>query len=648
MFLPQTPVKQPSTPTSTTSGLLAPTQGAVLPAAPRTPLDVTWRSDVAWAAQQPTTPIACALPVKGTFASSLPPTPPNGRAVLVRSHYTGNAGTAHVAAAAMPMQTTHVLHRATTTGHSVPFVHKTPAPVPVGNVLNAKGEVSNSIPLKRPQEPTLLDNTQLFLPKAVVDELGLEPNMDDKDDEVKELWWGRLWELIALLGAKYRHTTISRTQPLSHARAAELDRICQDPLYRPKLKKMAARWHGASIRARCSLKVLDAAKFCGVRGTLVYCHGSGGNSWDNMRICRMVSRMGVIVIVPDGFAYPLDSPMGKLRHKDLQPLKRANDDVDYWAGDLMYASDATGDLTYSTKAESVLEDPDHYRSLYEKSFQLRRNELHFILERLPGWIKAHGVFLGGTSEGAMTISRFDDQRYGSMIIGRFINSFSIEYCYFTPNPEDGQIGGQLEVPTLNIIGTRDQFFGPSDSVAKVVTEDGDTGYGDKVLDGHGFPQLVKQGVNRGLVCIFEDGVHSPCETHDNFLRPLFDLFFRRACDIWEIDRIWVHDPYLSSLLEVTERHVTPLCKVTRIFCPTMHYPQKKGMKQISRLVKLKGGNDEMVQMLKEEEAKKQAQQQEVHSMLGRIRDDRARNKRMPSANSFSSKIKNTLLQSHHK
>ena len=30
------------------------------------------------------------------------------------------------------------------------------------------------------------------------------------------------------------------------------------------------------------------------------------------------------------------------------------------------------------------------------------------------------------------------------------------YCYFTPTPECGELGGQLDVPTLNIIGTKDQ------------------------------------------------------------------------------------------------------------------------------------------------------------------------------------------------
>lgn len=63
--------------------------------------------------------------------------------------------------------------------------------------------------------------------------------------------------------------------------------------------------------------------------------------------------MGMVVIVPDGFAYDASTPMGQLRNKKLQGLKRATDDVDYWADDLLYSSAAVGSYNYSTKAESA-------------------------------------------------------------------------------------------------------------------------------------------------------------------------------------------------------------------------------------------------------------------------------------------------------
>jgi len=387
---------------------------------------------------------------------------------------------------------------------------------------------------------------------------------------------------------------------------------------------MAARWRGAAFRLRSGLSVLEKLEYCGLRGTLVYCHGSGGNSWDNMRICRMVAKLGILVIVPDGFAYPADTPMGKMRHKDLQPLKKITDNVDYWAGDLIYASDASGEMAYSTKAEGVLAEPNKFRDLYERCYQLRRSELHFVIERLPHFIEVQGIYLGGTSEGAMSISRFDDQRYGAMILGRFINSFSIEYCYFTPKPEDGKLGGQLDVPTLNIIGTKDQFFGPVDSVAKIVVSDVKTGYGDKILDGNGFPCMVEQGLHCGLVCIFEDGVHSPCDTHDNFLHALFDVFFRRPHDIWRLDHVWGWEPMLKELFVVAQSNVTPTCKVLQVFCPKMKFPQAMSFRRMKEMHRVKGFDSKVKELKDKEDKALEVMRAKNQAMLDQVRGQMSR------------------------
>jgi len=290
-----------------------------------------------------------------------------------------------------------------------------------------------------------------------------------------------------------------------------------------------------------------------------------------------MARMGMLVIAPDGFAYPKNTPMGKLRHKDIQPLKLATDNVDYWAGDLIYCSDASGADTYSTKADSVLHDPDRYRQLYERCYQLRRSELHFIIGRLPPFIKTRGFFLAGTSEGAMSVARFDDQRYGEMVCGRIINSWSIEYNYFTPTPEAGRLGGQMDVPTLNIIGTKDPFFGATNSVARSVVDDVVAGYGDKTLTGNGYETMVEQGVYFGLVCVLEDGVHSPCDTHDNFLRLLFDHFFARPASIWKLAEIWRNNPVLEDLVRVEQTSLGDSAArsgVTRAFVPLPKFPNK--------------------------------------------------------------------------
>ena len=62
--------------------------------------------------------------------------------------------------------------------------------------------------------------------------------------------------------------------------------------------------------------------------------------------------------------------------------------------------------------------------------------------------QAMGVTLFGTSEGAMTVHRFDDRRYGAMITGRIVNAFGCENCYFTPTAEAAKLGGSRDVPTL--------------------------------------------------------------------------------------------------------------------------------------------------------------------------------------------------------
>jgi hypothetical protein len=316
-----------------------------------------------------------------------------------------------------------------------------------------------------------------------------------------------------------------------------------------------------------------------------------------------------------------------MRHKDVMPLKKVEDDTNYWTGDLMYASGGSGTATYSTKAESVLDDPDAYRDLYEKCFQLRRSELHFTIGTLPLWVKTKGFFLGGTSEGAMTVARFDDQRYGDMLIGRFINSFSVEYCYFTPSPEDGMIGGQTKTPTLNIIGTKDQFFGAEDSVAKLVSEDQETGYGLKNLQGHAYTTFCRQGMADACVTLLEGGVHSPCTTHDNFLRQLFDVFFSRPHDIWELDKIWSVDPTMAELVQLkqtTRKDPTPT-NVTLLFVPHMKFPQKMSLREVQAMRMISHYEEKMAKEMAEDDAAQKAVQDEAKTMLDGIRKSQKKN-----------------------
>ena len=52
--------------------------------------------------------------------------------------------------------------------------------------------------------------------------------------------------------------------------------------------------------------------------------------------------------------------------------------------------------------------------------------------------------------------------------------------------------GWLTRPCLRVHEPQDQYFGPVESVAKVVAVNGVTGYGDKNLTGNGYKTMVRR------------------------------------------------------------------------------------------------------------------------------------------------------------
>merc|ERR1712087_328940 len=95
----------------------------------------------------------------------------------------------------------------------------------------------------------------------------------------------------------------------------------------------------------------------------------------------------------------------------------------------------------------------------------------------------------------------------------------------------------------------------------------------------------RQGVENALVCVLEDGVHSPCNTHDNFLRQLFDHFFTRPGSIWELDDIWKTDPTMEKLIQVkqTTENEAGAGNVVQVFVPRMVFPQKMSLRQVEAM-----------------------------------------------------------------
>merc|ERR1719375_1479718 len=140
----------------------------------------------------------------------------------------------------------------------------------------------------------------------------------------------------------------------------------------------------------------------------------------------------------------------------------------------------------------------------------------------------------------MTVARYDDQyiikKLGPVINGRIISAFPVEYCYFTPLPEEGQFGGSLDIPTLNVIGTHDEYFGTQESIAQQIARDG-RGYGSADYTGNAYKTMKAQGMRQGLVCVCEEGRHDLTPTHDNFLREVLGAFLSRPHCCPDMDRI---------------------------------------------------------------------------------------------------------------
>ena len=83
-----------------------------------------------------------------------------------------------------------------------------------------------------------------------------------------------------------------------------LRRIHEDEEKTMTLKNIVSRWRRAAASRRNSLEFLELfnSPRCNVRGVVVYAHGSGGLTVNNMRFMRMLAAEGFIVIAPDDMA----------------------------------------------------------------------------------------------------------------------------------------------------------------------------------------------------------------------------------------------------------------------------------------------------------------------------------------------------------
>lgn len=412
-------------------------------------------------------------------------------------------------------------------------------------------------PVDPPENPGIVGNTYICLPPATTVLLGVKPNMNDKTGDEsgrspKTIWWGRAWQLRKLLLNKYRRDVLAKQPPLTWRQKKEIDEALKDDQTRERVLRVQRVWRGATVRSSATLAtIFKPIEFhlAPYAGAILFMHGSGGMESNEIRYSRFMAHMGYIIIAPDSMAG------GEYRKRNIRAPFRSEDPTPYW-GDLgLYTTKAEGELTYCTNPEAVCENPERWKQLYENVFRLRSAEMNWILGRLPTQMKLRGVFTMGDSEGGMAVARFDDSRYGAMIRGRIISAYGAEYCYYTPNREASGFGGSPDVATLNLIGDKDDYFGPASSgsvAAKVAAMKDQGGWGDPPT-GNTFAAMKRQKIKAGLVCVLEGGRHDVSETHDNFLRDVLRAFLSspHRCD--SIVEQWKVCPYLSSKVHVIEQ-----------------------------------------------------------------------------------------------
>uniref|UniRef100_A0A6T8E2L3 Uncharacterized protein n=2 Tax=Prymnesium polylepis TaxID=72548 RepID=A0A6T8E2L3_9EUKA len=283
---------------------------------------------------------------------------------------------------------------------------------------------------------------------------------------------------------------------------------------------------------------------------MVYMHGSGGLTWHNARYARAAAGFSYVVVCPDEMAG------SRFRSRATRALLTSRDATGYWENSLFYsgAKSAEGEsLEFNTKVDEVLDDKEHFKTLYQKVYFVRRAELHFTLSRLPRFASHVGVVIMGTSEGAMTVSRFDDQRYGSMIVGRIIASYAAEFCYMHSRPEDALLGGQKDVPTLNLIGSHDEFFGPpahgtfSGSAASIIAGAAvKQGWGKVNITGNAYRSMAEQGVLSGLTVTFPGAKHDITLSHNHAVRDIFLDFLQQPHRCASVLARWETHPFLGA------------------------------------------------------------------------------------------------------
>mmetsp|Transcript_46125 Transcript_46125/g.147601 ORF Transcript_46125/g.147601 Transcript_46125/m.147601 type:complete len:250 (-) Transcript_46125:8-757(-) len=243
------------------------------------------------------------------------------------------------------------------------------------------------------------------------------------------------------------------------------------------------------------------------KGFVQYHCGSLGLTGDAMRYMRMMSGNGYIVFSPDLTAHPGAAAMDLRSRTPRKALSLPSDFTDYWDNFMLFEDlHVRGRLVYTSCADDFISDPERWSALYASILTLRQAEITHVLRRLPPQTRRNGVFLLGSSEGAAAISGFREQHLGDVVLGRIIIGYPCEDTFWTYfRPEDAGIAGDRDVPTLNLMGVHDKFFGRTESIANTIVEACDL----PPIKGHGYDAMVKEKLTAGLVVHLEGAEQNP-------------------------------------------------------------------------------------------------------------------------------------------
>ncbi|KAK3241898.1 hypothetical protein CYMTET_48379 [Cymbomonas tetramitiformis] len=382
--------------------------------------------------------------------------------------------------------------------------------------------------LEPPSRVGLMDNTLVVLPEAATKLNSLAPNLEDKGAP-KRLWCGRIWQLRAVDLARYRRLRGSVGGTAGRApqgpQAQQVDER--------NVPQIQAIWRGQNERN--SLRVLERyGSLYTLRGVVIYMHGTEGMVREHMRYARMLAAMGFLVLAPSAAT----GSTSNSRHQS-GPLTNTSR-AEYWSANALSLEVPSGGV-------GVLADPgrpsDHYGAYHRR----REAELAYMLQVLPAALKSLGVFIMGASEGAATVAHFDDTRMEGLIRGRIICSFGVEPSCFTPLDYGAAIRGSCQVPTLNVIGSNDEYFAGGRSVAQAVTNQSGV---DAAIEGNALTAMQRRRLERGLVCVLEGALHDLTVTHDNWMRDLLAHFLHHPGDCHAAGRLWAcRSPLVTACRE---------------------------------------------------------------------------------------------------